>query len=134
MRWTSSAMVGGSCEPMQVQRRRRRVHDRVHRLDAALAAERQRAAEHLVEQDAERENIGAVIDRAAARLLRRHVGDGAEDDIGIGSGDRDGVALAGERRQQLREAEVDHLGVAVLGEHHVGGLEIAMHDALGVGA
>jgi hypothetical protein len=75
-----------------------------------------------------------MIDRAAARLLGRHVRDGAEHDLGIGTGERDGVAVAAERRQQLRETEVDHLGAMLFGEHHVGGLEIAMDDAVDMGA
>ena len=54
------------------------VQDRVHRVDAGVAAERRPAGEHLVQQDAEAEDVAAVIDLAAARLLGRHVGDGAE--------------------------------------------------------
>ena len=32
------------------------------------------AAQHLVEDDAERPDVGALVDRPAFRLLRRHVG------------------------------------------------------------
>ena len=40
--------------------------------------ERHPAGRHLVEHDAEREEVGAVIDGAAERLLRRHVRDRAD--------------------------------------------------------
>jgi hypothetical protein len=50
--------------------------------------ERQRAGQHAVEHDAERIQVAARIDRAvhAAGLFRRHVGEGAGDDIDAGRG------------------------------------------------
>ena len=45
----------------------------------AFALEETRAAQHLVEHDAERPDVGALVDRLAPRLLRCHVGGGAED-------------------------------------------------------
>ena len=44
-----------------------------------LAGERAAAREHFVEHDAERPDVRALVDRLPARLLRRHVGRGAED-------------------------------------------------------
>ncbi len=84
-----------------------------------------------MEQDAEREHIAAMIDPVAARLLGRHVGHRAEDDaaIGVKVGQRLGGRVA-DRLNQLRDAEVDDLGVALVGEHDVGGLQIAVHDLL----
>ncbi len=38
-----------------------------------------RAGQHLVEHDAERPDVGALVDGLPARLLGRHVGRGAED-------------------------------------------------------
>ena len=39
--------------------------------------------EHFVEHAAERPDVGAFVDRLAARLFRRHVGGSAEDDAGL---------------------------------------------------
>ena len=50
-----------------------RMHDGVHRLERRLALKRALAGEHLVQHRAEREDVGAVIDRLAAHLLGRHV-------------------------------------------------------------
>ena len=41
--------------------------------------ERVSAGEHLVEDDAEGPDVGALVDGLALRLLRRHVGGGADD-------------------------------------------------------
>ena len=48
--------------------------------DTVSAGEERLAGEHLVEHDAERPDVGPLVDRSAARLLGRHVGRGAEDD------------------------------------------------------
>jgi hypothetical protein len=48
------------------------------------------------------------------------------------TGKRVRAGLAANWGDELRQAEVDHLGVTLFGEHHVGRLEIAMDDALGV--
>jgi hypothetical protein len=58
------------------------VEDGVHRLDRGVAAKRARAAEHLVEDGAEGENVRAVIHVLTADLFRRHVSDGAEHGSG----------------------------------------------------
>ena len=47
--------------------------------DSVLAAERALAGEHLVEDDAEGPDVGALVDRLAPRLFRRHVRGSAED-------------------------------------------------------
>ena len=52
-----------------------RRQDRRH----VLAVERASARQHLVEHDAERPDVGALVDRLAARLLGRHVGGRAEN-------------------------------------------------------
>jgi hypothetical protein len=48
------------------------------RRDLRIASEWALAGDHLVQQDAERENVRACIDRLAFCLLGRHVGNGAQ--------------------------------------------------------
>ncbi len=100
------------------------LRDQLARRDAG---ERRHTDDHLVEDAAERIQIGAMIDRArSARLLGSHVARRAEqravDRL------REAVALIGE----LGDAEVEQLR-PIAGEHeHVVGLEIAVVDAFGV--
>jgi hypothetical protein len=77
-----------------------------------------------------------------AGLFGRHVGDGAE------SGTRTGEVLVidgGSRRvgrsslggrtsrgRDFGQTEIENLGVSALGDKNVGGLDVAMDDALGV--
>ena len=108
-----------------------------------LAVEEPAADEQLVEHDAEGPDVGATIRRLAARLLRRHVGGGAEDEAGgrarAGEGGRLREAGRAARARVvvpapgLGEAEVEHLHLAVGGQLDVGGLEVAVDDALLVG-
>ena len=100
-----------------------------------LALERPLAGEHLVQHYAECPDIGALVDRFPARLLRRHVRGRAEDHSGLGRSHADSRRLLGTNGTGgdwsgggLRESEVKHLDVAVLTDFDVGGLEIAMHD------
>ena len=105
-----------------------------------LAVEEPAAGEHLVEHDAEGPDVGATIRRPAARLLRRHVGGGAEDEAGGGAGAGEGGRLREGRRAagtgvvvpapRLGEAEVEHLDLSVGRQLHVRRLEVAVDDAL----
>jgi len=95
--------------------------------------ERAASGQHLVENDAERENVGPGIERIAERLLRRHVEDGS--DRGAEARQRSrlrgaglGSALVG-RFDHRRQAEVEQLRVAAGSDENVGRLEIAVDDA-----
>ena len=95
------------------------------------AVERHLAGEQLEQHDAEREQIGAMVDGAPERLLRRHVGDGTDHhprhrhlrlrhlrpDAG---------------RDELGQAEIEHLDQPALGAHQVRALDVAMDDAVSV--
>ena len=62
----------------------RHLREVLHRdLDRRLAVERHRAGEQLVEQDPGRVEVGALVDRRAARLLGGEVLGGADDRAGL---------------------------------------------------
>ena len=109
------------------------LRDRVHRLDRGFAGERPPARDHLVQHAAERENVGAVVHREPAHLLRRHVGDGPEDHAGLGrtrQRRRSRVAGICGQRDLARQAEVEDLDVAVFRDEDVLGLEVPVDDPL----
>ena len=101
-----------------------------------LPAENALAGQELVEDAAERPDVGSLVHRLAARLLGAHELRGAEDDAGL-------RAVADERRRQrevrlgtgrlriesLREAEVEDLDPPVRGDLDVGRLQVPVDDA-----
>ncbi len=93
---------------------------RLHRLDQGLRAVVGVAqGQKLVEHHARREDVRAVVELPAPRLLRRHVGKLALDLPGLG-----GVQAAG----GLGDAEVDQLHLALKGDHHVVRADIPVDD------
>ena len=116
------------------QRRRVPLHDVQHQAGEVLADERRAPREHLVEHDAQRIDVDAMIGvLARAHLLRRHVFGRAHDV----ARQRD---VAGRRRVgdgQLGHAEVQHLAVTdrsvrVHAQEDVVRLQIAVDDAVEV--
>ena len=110
--------------------------DRGEHLRRVFSGERARAGEHLVEHQAERPDVRALVDELSFRLLGRHVGGGAEDDAhlregGRREGRREGRVRRGGRggRGSLGEAEIEHLDGAVGAELDVRRFQIAMDDA-----
>ena len=87
--------------------------------------ERRPAGEQLVRHRADGVDVAAMIDvRIGGGLLRRHVRRRADRDAERGHG-----AAAGRFAHRLGHAEVGHQRVAP-GEHHVVGLDVAMHHAV----
>ncbi len=98
---------------IQVVRAQRRVRRR---------EERHVAGEQLQQQAAQRVDVGRGRDGLAEALLGRHVRGGADGAVDLGQpGQRPGAA-------QDRDAEVQHLHQAAVGDHHVAGLDIAVDD------
>ena len=81
-------------------------------------AERERAGDHLVEGDAEAVDVAARVERLAGELLRAHVGRAAGD-----------VHVLGPVLLVHGEAEVGELDDAVVGDHDVVGLHVAVDQA-----
>ena len=70
------------CDPLQPERhvhcalgevRRFLFENRIHDLNSRVAVERTASRYHLVENGAETEDIGTMVDRFTAHLLRRHI-------------------------------------------------------------
>ena len=81
-----------------------------------------RTGQHLVEDDPERVEVGALVDRRAPRLLGREVLRGADDRADLGH-----LRGAGPR-----DAEVGHLDVPVAADDHVVRLDVAVDDVVAV--
>ncbi len=95
--------------------------------------QRRRTGEQLVEDHAQRIDVGPCVDvhRRWVRLLGRHIGRRADDRSGIAQTLVGQVELRG-----LGHAEIDDLGrgTAVdLGDHHVRRLEVAVDDSFLMG-
>ncbi len=96
-----------------------------------MAGEGAAAGAHFVEENAEGKNVGAMVERAAGDLFRRHVGGCAQDDADLRlCGSHGGVAGGALGVDVFCEAEIEDFDAAVMGDHDVGGFEVAMDDAL----
>ena len=112
--------------------------DRGERVGRAVAGEEPPAGQALEQADAERPEVGSRIDGGALGLLGRHVGRRPEDLATHGGGESQGGGV-GRRphrvigdvgHQRLGQTEVEDLDVPGRGHLDVGGLEVAVDDAL----
>src|SRR6185437_5947454 len=79
------------------------------------------SGQQFVEQDAQGVDVGGGGDRRLDELFRRGVG--RRKRAMLGTGDVIDPVV-----QQLGDAEIEQLDLAVGGDQHVGGLQVAMHD------
>ena len=70
-----------------------------------------------------------MVDVETAHLLRRHIPECAEHGAGSGGNAPDTRHVGRARFDRLGQTEIENLHVLVARDHHVLGLEIAMHDA-----
>jgi hypothetical protein len=87
--------------------------------------------QQLVEDDAKREDVAARIGRFAGGLLGRHVGDRPDDHSRLRASRRGRPRrrFAVERLEQLRQAEISQLRVAVLRDKDVLRFDVAVDEA-----
>ena len=103
-------------------RRRHLRHVLIGDRHSRVAGERRTAGEHLIQHAAGRVQVGAHVDGLAASLLGREVLRGADHALGLGHR-RSGVV------ERAGDAEVHDLDHALLGDHDVAGLDVAVDDA-----
>ncbi len=109
-------------------RRRLVTQYRGHRLGRRLALESAPAGDDLVEDEAERKNVRAVIGWKTARLLGRQIPHRAEHHAGARQRRRGSRAAFPLDRRAPCEAEVEDLDVPVLSDEDVFGFQVAVHD------
>ncbi len=113
------------------QRHRLLAQDRRRRFHPFLSLERMRPRDHLVQHRAEREDVRAVIQGLTLQLLRRHVRQRAQRRPRLRQlRDRLDLPRRGLVGHQPppRQAEVRHLRMPRPRQHHVGRLEVPMHE------
>ena len=112
------------------RRRGRAAQNGIEDHGRGVSAERHAPGGHLIEDGAEREQIGAGIEFLAARLLGRHVGHRAHCRSRAGQVLLDRRAFGGGRLRagQLRQSKVEDFGLTALGDEDVRRLDVAVHN------
>ena len=105
------------------ERLRDLLQDLVERRRERITFERLFPGQQLVDDDADREDVGPLIRTLAADLLGRHVVERAHQHVRVGE----------LRGHEPRETEVEDLDGAALGDEDVRRLHVAVHDAAAVG-
>jgi hypothetical protein len=90
---------------------------------AVIAVERTLARQHLVDDNRERPDVRATVDRPAAGLFRTHIGGRADQGLRIG----DGSIV------HSSDAEIEDLRGSVRKDHDIRGLDVAVDDSRRVG-
>ena len=109
------------------------VQDRRDGFGRTALLKRALTGQHLVEDPAEGEDVGARIDGLTLQLLGRHVAERSQHDASLRPGRGRGEVRKGAGfflLRQLRQAEVEDLDPPVFRDEEVLGLQIAMHDSL----
>ena len=101
------------------------IDDAVDQRRLVPGPERQAPGQELEEDDAQRVEVGLLVERVALDLLGRHVGRGAD------AHDEGRVAVH-VLAQVQRQAEIEDLRLVVAGDQDVGWLDVTMDDALPV--
>ena len=118
------------------ERARRLVEDLADHRGGGGCGEGMMAAEHLVHDDAEGEDVGAAVGGLSVEDFRRHVLRGAGEHAGDGE-HGGGFGQAGFVGGLLSQSEVEQFDLAGMrtgaGEHDVFRLDVAVEDALVVG-
>ena len=94
-----------------------------------IAFERTNAGEHFVEEDAEREDVGASIDGLSRRLLGRHIVQRSDDNPLFGLCGGRTLTAHRESTHGLGQTEVQHPHPTVVAQHHVVGLQVTVRYA-----
>ncbi len=103
-------------------RRRRLPHVLVGHPQRRVRVERRPSGEQFEEQAADGVQVGALVQAAAQGLFGGEVLRGADHHAGLRHGGDAGLHGAG-------DAEVHHLHHTAAGDHHVAGLDVAVHQA-----
>ncbi len=113
--------------------RRVGLENRGNHVAAGSTFESRTAGKHFVQDHAETPDIRSRVGLQPARLLGRHVMDGAEDLPGLRICRGGGFCvLSAPTADKLCEPEIEDLHDPVFPDHDVFGLDIAMHDARGM--
>ena len=103
----------------------------VHCFHGRIAAEWLRSADHLVENNPQAEEVGAMVRHLSANLLRRHVGNGPQDHARL-RGRRQYRSSSFRRtcgNNLPSQAEIENLHPPVASDHHVLRLQVTMDEA-----
>jgi hypothetical protein len=110
------------------------LHDRDQKLSGSVSGKGRPAGAHLVEDDAERKQIGTLVEGLAQCLLRRHVRGRAQRGAKpIGQlmliEVRSGCCEFLDRRN-LSQAKIQNLGIPAFGDEDVCRFEVAVDDTV----